>query len=282
MKHEEGKFPGPRGQQLYWQSWRTEGGADNNQCKGVVIIVHGLAEHSGRYAHVATFLVDNGYDVFALDHLGHGKSDGERCFVKTFADYMEPLHALVMRVKQEYNGKPVHMLGHSLGGLIANIYLLQYQNELSSAVLSSPLVMIRTKTSAMQSLIMKLISYLFPKAGVFQLDARQVCSDPKVVEDYINDPLVYSGKMTARLMTEIGLAMARVLDQVGDITLPMLVVQGGKDVLVDPQGAKFMHDNIGSSQKKLIFVDDSYHEVLNEPQFKQQAMRDIVEWLDSR
>ena len=281
MKHQEGKVTGPRGQQMYWQSWTTDDSVDRGQCRGAVIIVHGLAEHSNRYAHVASYLVENGYAVFALDHLGHGKSDGERCFVKTFADYIEPLHELVLRVKQNYSGKPVHMLGHSLGGLITNIYLLQHQNELMSAVLSSPLVMIRGGASAMQSLIMKCISFFSPQTGVFQLDAGQVCSDPKVVEEYINDPLVYSGKVTARLMTEIGAAMARVVQQAREITLPMLVVQGGKDVMVDPEGARFMHNNIGSSKKKLIFVDESFHEVLNEPKFQRRAMADIVEWLNS-
>ena len=285
MEHDEGYVDGPRGNKIYWQAWlrdksAQEKEASTSDCIGVVVIVHGLAEHSNRYAHVAAYLVEHGYDVFSLDHFGHGQSEGQRCFVQSFDDYIEPLHAYVTRIKQNYPGKPIHMLGHSLGGLITNIYLLRYQQQLTSAVLSGPLVMVKASPTKLQSMIMGFFSRFLPKSGVLQLDARQVCSDPQVVQDYINDPLVHSGKVSARLMSELSAAMVRVLQSAGTITLPIIILQGGKDVMVDPKGARYLFETVSSTKKELKLIDDSYHELLNEPRFKQQAMADIVQWLD--
>ncbi len=104
----------------------------------MLILVHGLAEHGGRYMNVVNHFVPLGYAVYALDHLGHGKSQGQRVYVEKFQDHVATLKTFVNSVKAWQPDKPLSMIGHSMGGLIAAVYLLDYQRDLSGAVLSSP------------------------------------------------------------------------------------------------------------------------------------------------
>ena len=104
------------------------------------MLVHGLAEHCGRYMNVVNHFVPLGYAVYGLDHIGHGKSDGTRVYVDRFSDFVDTLKLFVDRVKQWQPGKPCFMIGHSMGGLISAAYLLEYQADLNGAVLSAPAI----------------------------------------------------------------------------------------------------------------------------------------------
>jgi alpha-beta hydrolase superfamily lysophospholipase len=127
----------------------------------------------------------------------------------------------------------------------------------------------------------KLLSALLPRAGLIALEAEGVCRDPAVVEAYVNDPLVYTGKATARLGAELLKSMAHITAEAGKITLPVLIVQGGADRLVDPAGARMLYDAVGSADKTLRVYDGFYHEVFNEPEHE-QVLGDVEEWLEKR
>lgn len=276
MKHQEGHFKGIRGLRIYYQCWLPE-----MEPKALLLIVHGLAEHSGRYMNVVNHFVPLGYAVYGIDHIGHGKSDGSRVYVRRFEDFTDTLKIFSDMISDWQPEKPIFLVGHSMGGLIGSIYLLDHQDKLSGAVLSGPSVKVPDNISSATILVAKLFSTLMPKLGLIALEAEGVSRDPAVVQAYLNDPLVYTGKTTARLGAELLKAMKRVAIDASKITLPILIVQGGEDRLVDPDGAQMLHDTVGSVDKTLKIYDGLYHEVFNEPEHL-KVLGDVEAWLESR
>ena len=273
MNHIEGNFKGVRNANIYYQAWLPEGNA-----KAVLLVVHGLGEHSGRYMNVVNHFVPLGYAVYGLDHIGHGKSEGMREVVERFEDYTDTLTIYYNMVKGWQTGKPVFLLGHSMGGLIATYYLLDHQADFRGAVISAPGIKVRASISQAAITIGKILSVLAPKAGVLALDVNGISRDPEVVTAYVNDPLVFHGKTPARLAAELVKTMLRVTAEVDKITLPFIVVQGGQDKLVDPAGAQMLYDKASSKDKTIKVYDGLYHEVFNEPE-RARVLKDVETWL---
>jgi acylglycerol lipase len=275
MKHQEGFFKGLRDANIYFQSWLPE-----SEPKAVLLIVHGLAEHSGRYRNVADHFVPLGYAVFGIDHLGHGKSDGTRVYVERFDDYTNTLKVYFDMIHGWQPEKPIFLVGHSMGGLISAVYLLDHQTELTGAVLSGPVVKIPSNITPVILLMGKMLSALIPRFGLLRLDADGVSRDPTVVQAYVSDPLVHRGKATARLAAEMLKAMQSVSRQAAKITLPIMIVQGSADKLVDPAGAQELFDAVSSADKEIRVYGGLYHEVFNEPEHD-KVLRDIEIWLEA-
>ena len=274
MRHEEGFFQGIRGAHIYQQCWLPDG-----EPKAVLLIVHGLGEHSGRYGNVVNHLVPLGYALYGLDHVGHGKSEGTREYVERFEDFTDTLDAYREMVRQAQPDKPVVLYGHSLGGLISTTYLLDHQAGLAGAVLSAPLSRVPDHVSAMTITMGRVLSRLLPKAGVLPLDAAAVSRDPAVVQAYMDDPLVFHGKTPARLAAEMMRAMQRVTAEAGKITLPVMIFQGSADRL-DPGDARFLYDTVSSADKTLKVYEGLYHETHNEPECA-MVLHDIEVWLEA-
>lgn len=275
MKHVDGRFKGVRDASIYYQAWLPE-----EEAKAVLLIVHGLGEHGGRYTNVVNALVPLGYAVYAPDHLGHGQSEGEREVIERFDDYTDTLTTFLTMVKGAQAGQPIFLFGHSMGGLIASVYLLDHQDEFRGAIISAPAVKISEGIPKSTILMGKVLSLLAPKMGVLALDAGALSRDPEVVSAYVDDPLVYHGKTPARLAAEMLKAMQRVTAEVGRIRLPFIVIQGGEDQLVDPGGAQMLYDQAGSQDKALKVYEGMFHEVCNEPECA-LVLDDIAGWLDA-
>lgn len=273
MDHIEGNFKGVRNAKIYYQAWLPEG-----NLKTVLLIVHGLGEHCGRYMNVVNHFVPLGYAVYGLDHIGHGKSDGMREGVEGFEDYTDTLAVYCEMVKGWQAGKPMFLLGHSMGGLISSCYLLDHQADFRGAVLSAPLIRASGNISQATILMGKILSALAPTMGLLPVDANAVSRDPEVVKAYVNDPLVFHGKTPARLAAELLKAMRRVTTEAGKITLPFIVVQGGADKLVDPAGAQLLCDKASSKDKVVRVYEGLYHEVFNEPE-RGRVLKDVETWL---
>ena len=275
MKHQDGYFKGVRGTNIYYQYWLPEG-----ESKAIFLVVHGLAEHSGRYMNVVNHLVPSGYAVYGIDHIGHGKSDGKRVYVKRFQDYTKTLKNYFDMIREWQPEKPIFLIGHSMGGLISAAYLLENQDELSGAVLSGPGIKVPDNISQATIFLGNMLSIIMPKAGLIQLDAEGVSRDPAVVDAYINDPLVYTGKTTARLGAELLKATQCVKDQAQKIRLPIMIVQGSDDKLVDPSGAQLLYDLVSSKDKTIKIYNGFYHEVFNEPEHE-QVLDDVKTWIEA-
>ncbi len=275
MIQQEGSFADAKAAHIFYQTWLPDG-----EPKATLVLVHGLAEHCGRYMNVVNHFVPLGYAVYGLDHIGHGKSDGTRVYVDRFFDFVDTLKQFVDLVKQWQPAKPCFMIGHSMGGLISAAYLLEHQADLNGAVLSAPAIKASGAISSTTLTVGRLLSSLAPKMGVAQLAADGISQDPAVVEAYVNDPLVCSGKITARLGAEMLKTMPIVLENADKITLPTLIVQGTADLLVDPAGAQMLYDALSSQDKTLEFYEGFYHEVFNEPG-RNQVLGDVQAWLDA-
>lgn len=276
MIHIDGTFKAVRNASLYYQAWLPEG-----EMKAVLLVVHGIGEHSGRYMNVVNHFVPLGYAIYSLDHVGHGKSEGEREVIEDFRDFTHSLAIYHDMVKEWQPDKPFFLFGHSLGGLIATVYLLERQDDFKGAVISAPAVKVSENVSQMTILMGKLFSVIAPKMGVVSLDPTGISRDPEVVEAYVNDPLVFIGKTPARLASEILKAMMRVMAEAETITLPFITVQGSEDKIVDPNSAQMLFDKAGSTQKRIKIYEGLYHEVFNEPE-REVVLKDVEDWLEAQ
>ena len=276
MKHQDGTLTGVRNSRIYYQCWLPEG-----EPRAVLLVVHGLGEHSGRYGNVVDYFVPRGYAVYGLDHYGHGKSEGPREYIERFSDYILPLKTFFDKVQGWQADRPIFLVGHSLGALISAVYLLDHQAELAGAVLSGPGVKAPAYLSPALVLVGRALSVLLPRAGVLAIDASGVSRDPAVVQAYVDDPLVYTGKTTARLGAETLDAIRRVQAEAPRLTLPLLILQGSADRLVDPSGTEQFYRAVGSADKTLKVYPGLYHEVYNEPEHE-QVLHDVELWLEPR
>ncbi len=262
------------GARLHCKAWLPGGPP-----KAIVLLAHGYAEHLGRYEHVAARLNRSGYGVYAVDHWGHGSSDGVPGFVPAFSVYVDGIAALLERVKTAHPGVPRILLGHSMGGLIAAACLLRWQHEFAAAVLSGPAIKAAQEPPALTIAIAKLLSRIAPRLGVLQLDGSLVSRDPQVVAAYRADPLVYKGKVGARLGAEMFAAMGEVQAQAARISLPLLILHGAEDGLAAPAGSEFLQQHAGLADKTLKIYPGLYHEIFNEPE-QQLVLADMVAWID--
>ena len=276
MKHEEGFLNENSDAHIYHQCWLPEG-----DVKAVMLVVHGLAEHCGRYMNLIDHFVPQGYAVYGFDLPGHGKSHGKRLYINRFKNYTQTLAAFLDKVRTLHNDAPLFLVGHSMGSLVSAVFLTRRQEDFAGAVLSGcGAVKIPDNISSATILAGKVFSVLLPKIGLIGLDANGVSRDPSVVKAYVEDPLVHNGKTTARLAAEILQAMGSIPGKAGRITLPILLLQGGADKLVDPAGGRMLFETVGSTDKTLKIYEGLYHEIFNEPE-RDQVLGDMQGWLEN-
>ncbi len=258
--------------------------------KAVVLIVHGYAEHSGRYDHVGAALVERGYAVEAFDLRGHGKSPGRRAFVRSFDEYLADLNAVLADVRQRHPGRPLFLLGHSMGGSIVALFAVR-QHDVAEAfqprpsgiagiILSGPGLRARRGAPRPVLWLLRLIGRFFPRLPLGKLNAGDVSRDPDVVARYDNDPLVYRRGMAAGTLVAMIKAGQETNAHLDRFALPLLIVHGTEDALTDPEGSRRLYEAASTDDKLLKLYPGLYHEVLNEPE-QQQVLDDILRWLDA-
>jgi len=281
LKHTEGfldvRHSKARGSsRLFQQTWEPDG-----QTLAVVLLVHGLGEHSGRYAHVAEHLTERGFAIYTLDHYGHGKSDGHAGFVERFSVYLDGVGALLEKARDEQPDVPFFLIGHSMGGLIAATYLLDNQDAFTACVLSGPALKTDQAPPALLLALNRLLSKLVPTLPMIQLDVSGVSRDPAVVDAYVSDPLVFHGKLSARLIAELSATMDDTLSRAGEIRIPLILLHGERDVLTAPSGSQEMFDNVSSDDKTLKIYPGLFHEIFNEPE-KETVLLEMSAWLEAQ
>lgn len=259
---------------IFEQTWLCE------NAKGVVIITHGIAEHSGRYEHVAQSLVEGGYTVVAFDLRGHGKSSGKRNYINSFQDHLNDLATVIIRTKASYSDLPIFLFGHSMGGGIVALFAIERHPDVKGLLLSGPSVKVSDDISPLLQKISGILSILVPKLPAIKLDSSDISKDPEVVKAYDNDPLNYRGGILARTGSEILKSTKTITAQSSNISLPILIMHGTADKLADVSGSKMLYKNISSKDKTLKLYDGLYHEILNEPE-QDQVKTDMLEWLDA-
>jgi len=256
---------------LHWHSPKTP--------VGIINIAHGIGEHIGRYHHLGTFFAEQGFEVYGVDHQGHGKSEGKRGHVnsiKDFADDMEQLYTMV----KPMNPIPYFILGHSMGGLISCAYMLNYADHLTGAILSAPALQVKMPVSSAKKKLAILMSKIAPSVTMKnEIDPVLLSRNKTNVQNYVNDPLVhpYVSMSLARDLLTFG---DTCLENIPNYKTPVLLLFGDQDEIVDIYGTKTMFDQLSNPNKKMIIFNDMYHEIFNEDDH-QLVFDAILDWVKS-
>ncbi len=258
----------------YYREW-----ACLDEPKGIVLLVHGLGEHCERYNKLGAVLNQAGYDLSALDLPSHGRSEGRRGHINAFSDFNDAVIKLYDLIKEAHPNTPIHLLGHSMGGLIASSVLLDHQDKFTSAMLSGAAIQSPQQPPDWQVSLISTIAKFAPKLGMLALDASGISKDPAVVEKYMADPLVSKDKLSARFLVEMFATMNRVVENAETINLPILIMHGTEDVMTAPAGSQLLYDTISSSDKSLKFYSGLLHEIFNEPEVDIVHF-DVLNWLN--
>jgi alpha-beta hydrolase superfamily lysophospholipase len=272
----ERTFDGVGGVRIVYDVWTPDSAP-----RAVVVLSHGLGEHARRYDHVAQRFGESGLVTYALDHRGHGRSDGKRVLLKDMSEYTGDFDTLVGIAAKEYPGLKCIVLGHSMGGGIVYAYGVERPDNYDLMVLSGPAVAAQAAVSPVLAIIAKTLGAIAPGLPVQELDVSAISRDPAVVNAYNTDPLVHHGKVPA--------GIARALLQVGDtmprraaaLTAPLLVVHGSEDRLIPVDGSRRLVECVGSPDVELKVYPGLYHEVFNEPE-RYQVLDDVVSWITAR
>lgn len=274
------------GTSLHVDVWRPE-----TAPKFVVVIAHGGAEHAGRYAQLAGELVAQGGLVFGPDHRGLGRSAGPRGHVARFEDYAHDLHQ-VMREQASRGGDserpevlPWFLFGHSMGGLLSLIYLLEHERDfpLRGALLSSPLLGLTMKVNPVKLAVGRLAARIAPRLALPSgLPAEAVSRDPEVVRRYVADPLRV-GVVTAGWFGAMNAAIARVVQHASTIALPCLWYVGTGDQICDHHATLALFRGLpkaAARDQTMREFAGYYHELHNEPaELRAPVVAMISEWI---
>ena len=260
MKHSEGNFIGVNDINIYHQSWTP----DQTQT-AVLIVAHGFAEHSGRYMNLVNYFVPKGYAVFALDHRGHGRSDGERVQIEKFTDYLKDLKTFFDIVRKKNPDDKIFLVGHSMGAAISTAYVIRQQHELAGLILSGGGIV--TDDMPAQPL----------REPGQPLDTEFISRDPAVIEAYVNDPLVYRGPIPER--SAITQTRNTLNELVPGIKLPILIMAGNDPHVTDGLRSQALYEAVGSEDKCLKLYDHLRHEIFNEPEYE-EVMAHMASWLN--
>lgn len=278
MPHNESFYQTHDDQELYLQSWTPE-----KEPKAAVLIIHGLAEHSGRYAHLAEKLNESGYAAYTFDGRGHGKSSTPKptAYFANMDDYLKDVDGIFKKMKASVGNIPCFLFGHSMGGGIAVHYALQYRPTVKGILLSGAALAPGDDISPLLISASKVLSLLTPKLKVMQLDETKLSRDPEVIARHRADPLIYREKIPARTGAELLRTLNYIQPSMQDFDYPVLIMHGTADVLTNVAGSKLLYERAGSTDKTLKLYEGFYHEIINELG-KEQVMSDMIEWLDAR
>jgi len=274
MIYQHGLFQGTVDFDLFEQSWFPE-----DDIKAVVLLVHGLGEHSSRYEHVAEFLTSKNIGIETFDLRGHGKSDGAKAFVRSFDEYLQDVEIFYSRVLGRHPDLPLFIYGHSMGATIGALYIITRNPDINGVLLSGILLKMGDDIPLILIKMSSIIGKYAPKMKTTKLDSNSMSRDPKVVANYNDDPLNYRAGIPARTGLELITAMQRIQVQMEKITLPIMVMHGSSDKVTNPDGSIDLYEAVASNDKTLKMYQGFYHEIHNEPD-KQKVFDDIINWIN--
>ncbi|MBF0273604.1 MAG: alpha/beta hydrolase [Nitrospinae bacterium] len=274
--HESAFFQGIKDTRIFYQVWKPE------HPRGVVLIIHGFTEHSGRYTNVVNTLCPEEYAVWAIDHRGHGKSGGKQHYVDSFKDFFADIAILEKMLRKAHPDLPVHIIGHSMGSLIANHYVSsQEKQDYSSLTLSGTGAAVGEGIGQLQILLSKLLSAFLPKLLIPSgIDPNFISSDQEVVEAYKNDPLVKYQKVTSRLGNELLCYLSTMKCAAKKVTVPTMIQVGSLDDTFKHSSWDELFTSFPSKDKVFQKYEGLKHEVYNEVE-KEIPLADLKGWINS-
>jgi acylglycerol lipase len=277
MKTFEAKREDKDGTTFFIQGWEP----NHSEPKGLIALIHGLGEHTARYIHVGKAMTDAGYALVGFDLRGHGKSGGPRGHASSLDSYIQDIHQFFKFLVHRYPDIPHFLYGHSLGGLLALAYAIQYGGELKGVMVTGAALRSSLQEQKAKVAMVKVLGSFLPAVTIQSgLDPTTISRDPEVVQTYINDPLVHYSTSLGfgkAVLNAIDLCFARAKE----FPVPLLMIHGKEDRLTYPSGsedfARLVKEAGGDVTLRLW--DHLYHEVHNEPE-KAEVFKLMIEWLD--
>ena len=268
---EETVKSGDRG--IFVRSWEPEA------ARAVVVLVHGFNSHSGYYIHTGEEIAASGFAAFALDLRGRGRSDGDRFYIESISEFVQDVATVVSLARLRHPGLPTFLLGHSAGGVVSCLYVLEHQRELAGFICMSFAFQVPAPDFAIAAL--KGLSHLAPHAHVLRLHNEDFSRDPAVVKAMNDDPLIANETQPTRTVAELARADERLRTEFSSITLPLLILHGTADKAAKASGSQTFYDAAGSGDKTLELYEGHYHDLLNDVG-REEVLDDIIEWIEAR
>ncbi len=250
---------------------------EENQHSRAIVIIHGIGEHQGRYAHVAKYFIKRGYEVYSYDQRGHGLSDGKRGHSHGVESNLDDLDAVLETVQCDQ----LFLYGHSFGGNVLVNYLLNRSNsKLNAAVLSGAWMWLKNKPSGFEFALAKAMNSIFPSfTQNNKIDVTALSSIDQVGVDYLNDPLVHP-KISVGLFMDFYPAGLKAIENAVELKIPTLLIHGEDDRIVDPEGSREFAKNAGAISELRIY-SDTRHELHNDTR-AEEILEGVVEWLNEK
>lgn len=272
MRRSQDSLRSPHGHALFWRSWLPP------EPERVLLLVHGYAEHSGRYEHLGAWFAARGFAVYSYDKLGHGRSEGHRGHVPGFAILLDDLEKMLEHVRREHPGLPILLVGHSMGGLVTANLLVERHPDVAAAVLSAAALEPGTRPSRLRLALARLLRHVAPRLSLpGGIDPNGLSRDPEVVRAYVEDPFVFT-HMPPSTAVEALAAMERTLAGAERVSVPVLVLHGQDDTICSASGSRRFHQALRTRGSLLRVYPKLRHEIFNEPE-QEEIFRDMLDWL---
>ncbi|KAL4283490.1 hypothetical protein GQ457_16G024330 [Hibiscus cannabinus] len=273
-------FTSARGDTLFTQSWTPV----SVIVRGVVVLLHGLNEHSGRYSDFAKRLNANGFKVYGVDWIGHGGSDGLHAYVHSLDYAVTDTKMFLEKVLADNPGLPCFCFGHSTGGAIVLKAVLdpKVKDMVSGIILTSPAVGVQP-SHPIFVVLAPVVSFLLPRyqVSVTNKKALPVSRDPEALVAKYSDPLVYTGALRVRTGHEILRITSYLQRNMNRLRVPLFVLHGMDDTVTDPRASQKLYEEAASTDKSIKLFEGLLHDLLFEPE-REAIMGDIIQWLNCR
>ncbi len=242
--------------------------------RGTIVIVHGLAEHLGRYDDFAGTLIRSGFNVIRYDQRGHGHSSGEETFYLDHDEMTDDLGAIILYVRNHFQGQKLFLLGHSMGGHIVALYGTKYPGKIDGYITSGGLTRYNHELFSEVPLGLDISDYVKNELG------DGVCSTEIVRKHYVEDAL-NKKRISIGLIRTIENGVDYLKLEAKDFRDPVLILHGEEDGLVSVKDSEQFYEEISSSDKELIIYPDLMHEILNEFSKKDEIFDKVISWIEA-
>jgi len=276
VAYKESNIQGISNFKLYTQAWELNHPIAN------VHLIHGYGEHSSRYEAEAARLNAAGFSVYTYDQRGHGKSDGLRGYVNRFDNYVTDCKSFI---EDSWNDDiPSFIFGHSVGALVSVNFIIDHHfapSNLKGVVTTSAAMKISRDIAPLLQKLSGVIGVILPKLRTVKIDSSFISRDPEVVKLYDSDPLILRKGTHARSASELIKIMKKMESKFPNFKHPLLVMYGGEDKLIEPEGSELFYNKAGSEDKEILKFKKSFHEITRDYD-KDKVMSKMISWMKDR
>jgi alpha-beta hydrolase superfamily lysophospholipase len=281
MRHIEGHFTTPDGANLYTQAWLPDDAPSSGVPQAIILIVHGLGDHSGRYGNYVNYFMPRGYALYSFDTRGHGRSSGTRGYVDRFDRYVEDVDRRAAEARSDWPGTPLFVLAHSLGSLMGLSYARQHPDRLTGLIVTGNALKDALQLPTWKRKLATVLSQVMPALKMNNgIVLSGLSHDPAVIAAYQADPLTHTWG-TPRLATEAEVVRAQIRQSASSWRTPTLMLHGGSDPICLAEGARQFAAQTPAGMVEYHEYAGLYHEIHNEAE-REQVFRDIETWLQAQ